>query len=178
MLSYTQNESFSIAEFGGGNSCFHDGVLSSCKVAKYVIYDNNDIGVKKFHEKYKKNKTSSAINCDLLSSDVEEKNEYDIVFSVGLIEHFDEAGTAELIKKHFDAVKPGGIVIITAPTPTILYRVIRCAAECLGVWRFHDERPLFKQEVHYQVEKFGEILNQKLLWAVGLTQYAVVARKN
>jgi len=54
-------------------------------------------------------------------------------------------GTA--VQAHLDAAKLGGYILITFPTPTLLYRIIRKAAEILGVWKFHDERPLKAAEV-------------------------------
>lgn len=185
---YTQNwlieqinkyskQAIKLAEFGGGNSCFHEAIINKCNIDTYTIYDNNDIGVRKFQENYEQNGISKAINLDLLNSEVHEINKYDIVISVGLIEHFDKIGTKTIVKKHFDAVKSGGIVIITAPTPTILYNIIRKSAEILNVWAFHDERPLKPIEMHNSVLGLGEIVDKKLLWAIGLTQYALVVRK-
>ena len=186
---YTQNwlitqiknyskDAIDLAEFGGGNSCFHDAILESCNILTYTIYDNNAVGIKKFKEKYFSNHISEAIESDLLKKEIVEKNKYDIVMSVGLIEHFDEIGTKEIVKKHFDAVKSGGIVIITAPTPTMLYKIIRKSAESLHVWTFHDERPLKPDEMKKSVEGLGKIVNEKLLWAIGLTQYALVVKAN
>lgn len=185
---YTQNwlieqinnysvDNINLAEFGGGNSCFHDEIIDKCNIDTYTIYDNNDIGVKKFEEKYASNNLSQAINCDLLNSDVKELGKYDIVMSIGLIEHFDETETKAIVKKHFDAVKPGGIVIITAPTPTLLYNIIRKSAELLNIWAFHDERPLTPIEMYSSIDGLGKIENEKLLCAIGLTQYALVVRK-
>ncbi len=187
---YTQNwligqiKKFSIsreidlAEFGGGNSCFHEAIVNDCNINSYTIYDNNDVGVKKFIDNYSSNNISNAIHCDLLNSEVLEKKKYDIVMSVGLIEHFDEIGTKNIVSKHFDAVKENGIVIITAPTPTFLYNTIRGIVELFGAWKFHDERPLTIDEIKRSVEKLGDIIDIKLLWVIGLTQYAIVVKSN
>jgi cyclopropane fatty-acyl-phospholipid synthase-like methyltransferase len=167
-----------LAEFGGGNSCFHNAILQNCDIKSYTIYDNNDIGIEKFKKKYGLDGISKAKKCDLLNSEILEKNKYDIVISIGLIEHFDKKGTNLVVKKHFDAVKSGGIVIITAPTPTFLYNIIRKSAEILGIWKFYDERPLESKEMKDCVKEFGEILSEKILWSTGLTQYAMVVKAN
>jgi 2-polyprenyl-3-methyl-5-hydroxy-6-metoxy-1,4-benzoquinol methylase len=65
----------------------------------------------------------------------------DVVFSVGLIEHFDQSGTNAMIRAHFKALKPAGCAIISFPTPTWLYRAAPRLAETLGLWKFPDERP-------------------------------------
>lgn len=172
----SNGKKMTIAEFGGGNSCFHDAIITECPVNSYTIYDNNDVGVKKFEGKYSSNDISKAINCNLLNDEIIEIKSYDIVFSVGLIEHFDSRGTENVVKKHFDAVKSGGTVIITAPTPTPLYNMIRKSSEYLNLWKFHDERPLLQSEMHQCVQNYGTIVNKKLLWAIGLTQYALVIK--
>ena len=99
----------------------------------------------------------------------------DVVLSVGLIEHFDRAGTARAIAAHFAHARPGGLVVITYPTPTWLYRTVRSAAEMLGVWRFPDERPLTREEVEGEIGRHGTVLFRRTLWAIVLTQGLVVS---
>lgn len=43
----------------------------------------------------------------------QEMNQYDLVLSCGLIEHFND--TADIIQRHIDFVKPGGTLFITLP---------------------------------------------------------------
>jgi cyclopropane fatty-acyl-phospholipid synthase-like methyltransferase len=100
----------------------------------------------------------------------------DVVFSVGLIEHFTPEGTMEVARRHFACVKGNGIVIITAPTPTWLYRMTRGAAEQIGVWQFPDERPLSPQEILRSGEGLGSPLLSRTLWPIILTQQATVWR--
>ena len=102
--------------------------------------------------------------------------EADIVFSVGLIEHFAAEQTAHVIGRHFSCVKPGGLVVITFPTPTFLYRITRTLAESAGLWRFPDERPLQWAEVLAEVVRHGMVLTTFTNWPLALTQGVVVAR--
>jgi SAM-dependent methyltransferase len=101
----------------------------------------------------------------------------DLVFSVGLVEHFDPGRTREAILAHFQALRPGGIAIITFPRPTALYRVTRRMIEMAGMWRFFDERPLHPEEVIAAVRESGEVMYQQTLWPLFLTQQLIVARK-
>jgi hypothetical protein len=94
-----------------------------------------------------------------------------------LIEHFDEPGTAQAIANHFRFVRPGGLVLITFPTPTWLYRGTRKLAEWSGQWRFHDERPLGFSEVEIALAQHGELLDRDLIWPIVLTQGVLLARK-
>lgn len=124
-------------------------------------------------EKYGSTATT-AVEADLLSAPCLPKG--DLVFSVGLIEHFDADSTAKVIKAHFDAVTPGGMVLMTYPTPRVGYVPIRRLAELFRVWRFHDERPLLMKEVGAVVSSYGSIVNTRLNWFIGLSQEIVLAK--
>jgi SAM-dependent methyltransferase len=87
----------------------------------------------------------------------------DIVFSVGLVEHFNPAQTREAVLAHFNLLKPGGVAIITFPTPTALYRLARRLIEMAGMWKFPDERPLRPREVIDAIVQRGDLLWQKTL---------------
>jgi cyclopropane fatty-acyl-phospholipid synthase-like methyltransferase len=101
----------------------------------------------------------------------------DVVYSVGLIEHFAPPATAQAIRTHFEWARPGGLVVISFPTPTWLYRVTRWCAERLGVWMFHDERPLSFEEVQTEMQRHGEFLGRDLIWPIVLTQGVLIFRK-
>jgi len=101
----------------------------------------------------------------------------DVVFSVGLIEHSDPEGTARAIRAHFARVKPGGLVILTFPTPTWLYRMVCGLAEWAGVWAFPDERPLDLAEVTAEVARYGDLLDVRVNGQTVLTQGIVSARR-
>ena len=104
--------------------------------------------------------------------------QFDLVFSVGLIEHFPEQETVKALQFHLDCTKSGGLVIVFFPTPTILYRLIRKLAEITGFWIFHDERPLSCRELLPILSPRGKVLEQGILYAMGLTQAFIVFRKS
>jgi hypothetical protein len=163
----------SITEFGGGDSCFYEALAKAFPQAKYTIVDNSEAGVALFLRKYT-GENIAALKADILCPISIHKAE--IVFSVGLIEHFPPEDTERCIAAHFDAVWPGGLVLISYPTPTIPYRIIRSLAEMLHIWRFHDERPLSSDEVVPQMAKYGTIVHQSKNWWIGLTQEVVAVR--
>lgn len=164
-----------IAELGGGNSCFYEAINQALRPRRYEIFDTNKLGLTRFQERFGNPQHVGLHHQDarLPASEIE----VDLVFSVGLIEHFDEAGTRELVKAHFDRVKPGGIVLITFPTPTWLYRVSRFVSEAIGAWIFHDERPLQFEEVAEAGRAWGELLERRIVWPIFFTQYHMVWRK-
>ena len=102
----------------------------------------------------------------------------DVVFSVGLVEHFSPADTKRAIQTHFDLLKPGGWALISFPTPTWLYRAARGLTTMLALWRFHDERPMRPEEAVATIEANGRISFRKTLWPLVFTQHVIVAQKH
>jgi SAM-dependent methyltransferase len=166
----------SILEFGGANSCFIDQILEQVQPARYDVIDNNRLGLDLLKSRYPGDDLVSVRQGDALAISEPERL-YDIVFSVGLIEHFDSPGTARVVAAHFKFLRPGGTAIITFPTPTWLYRSVRGLAEATGNWIFHDERPLLLPEFEQAVAGLGDIRSARILWPLILTQYCVEVRK-
>jgi spermidine synthase len=166
-----------VVEFGGGNSCFFRDLVSSLPISRYEVVDLNEKSLRLFEGQAREvpSVSTATHRADLLRQ-TPVVAPADVVFSVGLIEHFDVEGTKEVARRHFSCVKEGGIVIITAPTPTWLYRMTRGAAEQIGVWKFPDERPLSAAEILEAGEGLGPLLLNQTLWPLVLTQQAVVWR--
>ena len=163
-------------ELGGGNSSFCDTVMDRLYARFYTAVDSNPRGVELFKAKHTGTETA-AVCADILTLDTASFEPADLVFSVGLVEHFPEGQTKITIRRHFELAKPGGLVLITFPVPTFSYRLIRRAAEMLGIWRFPDERPIQLEDAVRLCAEHGEILSKRLNRAILLTQGIVLARK-
>ena len=166
-----------ICELGGANSCFIDDFLALPSLAAYHIIDNKRYGLELVRNRLHSQSRVSTELADVMAMQPREKA-FDVVYSVGLIEHFDRDGTARCIETHFDLCRPGGTVLITFPPPTLPYRAIRSAAESLRIWAFPDERPLGFDEVVKSCARHGEVLHQSINWWIGLTQGYVLTRKS
>ena len=166
-------ENCTIAELGGGGSCFCGKIRKIFKPREYTVFDSCQSGLEHF---LRKNKNCKAVQTDLLQWVPQEK--YDLVFSVGLIEHFPPAETEELIRKHFEMTKPGGYVILFFPTPTVLYRMTRCLAELFRLWQFPDERPLLPDEVKKTAKSCGKFLKGYTFRSNFLSQHSMLYRKS
>ena len=171
-----ETSGLSIVEIGGANSCFLDGILAGVRCARYDIVDTNRYGLELLEKRLGGNDKVHLHRESVL--DMSLGSQADIVFSVGLVEHFDPPGTRAAVLAHFDALRPGGTLILTFPTPTPLYRATRRLIEMLGMWKFHDERPLGPAEVADAVRERGEVVYSKTLWPLILTQHLIVARKH
>jgi glycosyltransferase involved in cell wall biosynthesis len=168
-------EGLFVLEIGGANSCFLDSILAEVGCARYDVVDTNRYGLDLLRKRLAGNAAVQLHQQSVLDMSLDRKA--DVVFSVGLVEHFDASGTRQAVLAHFDVLRPGGTLILTFPRPTPLYRVTRRLIEMLGMWKFHDERPLEPAEVLEAVRGRGEVVYQKTLWPLILTQHLIVARK-
>ena len=169
-------ERSSVVELGGAGSCFLGRVMAECRPRTYHVVDNNQYGLDLLRQR-----TAGARKVFLHAADCLDLRldiQADAVFSVGLIEHFPPADTRRAVLAHFDLLKPGGIAVISFPTPTALYRAARFLAEIFGLWPFPDERPLRREEVLQSVAERGKLLFEKTLWPIVFTQHMMVVGKS
>lgn len=166
----------SIVEIGGANSCFLDGLTKALRPKAYHIVDLNRHGLSLLERRAAVQSDVVLHHGDILSMP-DLGTRFDVAMSVGLVEHFDVRGTGRAVAAHFDCLKEGGHAVISFPTPTWLYRTARFLAEAVGAWNFPDERPLEPAEVRGAVIAHGEIVHEKTLWPLILTQHLIVVRK-
>ncbi len=167
-----------IAELGGANSCFLDHVCGALQPESYLVVDNNAFGLSRLAAW--RPPSPSTTKLTILEADVRSVHQpgnLDTAFSVGLIEHFDPAETRRVLGAHFDLVRSGGTVLVSYPTPTLLYRITRRVLEFFRLWRFPDERPVQFDEVERATSLFGEVLSRRTIWPLMLTQEMVVFQK-
>ena len=168
-------EPLAMVEIGGANSCFLDRLIEEFSPRSYDVVDTNQYGLDLLARRAASGGPLRLHRESVLAMSLPPTA--DVVFSVGLVEHFQPADTRAAVLAHFDVLRTGGIAIITFPTPTALYRATRKFIESIGQWKFHDERPLAPSEAIESVRERGEVLFEKIMWPLMLTQYVVVARK-
>jgi SAM-dependent methyltransferase len=174
MCRFLPKSGASIAELGGANSCFFSAIAANIPFGSYHIVDNNILGLTRSSRITASDPRVTTECADIMQW--ENTKKFDLVYSVGLIEHFDETGTSGAISRHFSATKPGGYVIISVPTPTLLYRTTRAAAGALGLWNFPDERPFGLDEMNRTATQYGQLVHSEILWPLFLTQLLAVYR--
>ncbi|MDL2279623.1 glycosyltransferase [Desulfovibrio sp. OttesenSCG-928-G11] len=166
----------SIIEFGGGDSFIYAAMAKKFPDALYTVVDNSSAGIEKLASRYN-HAGLRALCADILQPLPDELQKADFIFSVGLIEHFDEKGTRRCIEAHLESLRTGGFLLLTYPVSTLPYRIIRSAAERLGIWAFPDERPLTSGEVLSVLSGQVCVLRVSKNWLIGLTQEIVLAKK-
>lgn len=159
-----------IAELGGANSSVYPILSADLSPAEYHIIDKHPTksgrlsgSALRYHER------------DIL--DFKNLPQVDLTLSVGLIEHFSPGDTKKAVLAHMNILKPGGISVMTFPTPTWLYKISRRLSEQTGSWIFHDERPLAIKEVALIAQEHGTVLNSKIVWPIVFTQAILVIKK-
>ena len=166
-----------ICELGGGNSCFVDSFCEARSVCRYDVVDNNELAIQLFKKKAKKGNVHLNGMLMDLTIEVPKNEQYDFVYSIGLIEHFSDDLRRIVIKNHFSYCKENGYVLISFPTPTRKYRFWRKCMELFHMWQFWDEVPLKIEDVREDIEKYGEIKKTELNRKLFLTQMIVLVQK-
>jgi predicted SAM-dependent methyltransferase len=152
-----------------------DSILAANRCRAYDVIDTNRYGLSLLEAKVGASRVVRVHQLSVLHLSMD--SAADVVFSVGLVEHFDPAETRQAVLSHFDILRSGGIAIITFPTPTWLYRATRMLLQAFRMWKFPDERPLRASEVVAAVRERAGIVEQRTLWPLILTQHVIVARK-
>ena len=167
-------------ELGGGNSVFYTEMRKTFPESPLILVDlcptTQDFSARTANDPHLRD-----IKADLCAEDknplLEElHHRADVVFSFGLIEHFNPEDTRRVIAEHFAMAKTDGLVYLSFPTPVLTYRLVRRCLEGLGQWPFHDERPLTFDEVRAACRPLGEELGHGLCLRMGLVQGFVLYR--
>ena len=127
-----------ILELGAGTG--HDSAWLLKKFGgKATLIDNCDYIVSKSNKYFSRKK----LNVTYLKSNIEDvkfKNRYDLVFSIGLIEHYYNKELYKIFKKHMEASKKNGYVMVFVPNRTSIYKFYRKLLTSLRLWMW-DEKP-------------------------------------
>jgi len=81
-------------------------------------------------------------------------NSFDLVYSVGLMEHFPE--TTALLKKQLKIVKPSGYLIVDVPQKYTLYTIAKHLRMKLGTHPFGWETEFSKNDLYQLARKIGQ----------------------
>ncbi|MCI8881345.1 MAG: class I SAM-dependent methyltransferase [Clostridiaceae bacterium] len=166
-------ENRDVIELGGGNSCFAESLCRQRKLWSYDIIDNNELAVTLFQKKKLGCLSHNGIIMDLTEG-FQPSKKYDLVYSIGLIEHFKPKERERVIQAHFSLCRKGGGVLISFPTPTLKYRFWRKVLEVMHLWQFYDEMPLQYGDVENILTECGKVVKVEINRKLFLTQMIVL----
>lgn len=76
------------------------------------------------------------------------RDSFDVAVSSGVIEHFVGAERTQAVRAHFDAVRPGGLAIVSVPNACCVpYRLWKFYLESRGHWPYGIEIPYTRGEL-------------------------------
>lgn len=145
LLKCTDLKNPEILEIGSGSGV-NSLLLSRILAAKQVVLvDSNDVSLGISKEVFQ----NSGVNVKFLSADalkVDPGQEFDIVHSEGLIEHFYGQERVSVFRKHVDFCKRNGFVIIFVPCKSLRYTLFMKACQLMGKW-IYEEQEFSKEEL-------------------------------
>jgi cyclopropane fatty-acyl-phospholipid synthase-like methyltransferase len=147
-----------LSNAGGG-----DAIEIGCASGNYMIYINKEFGYRVDGLDYSDNMEYVRANlsyngiqdAELLSADFFQTTptrKYDLVFSGGFAEHFDDHEL--VVNKHAEWVKPGGLVVIIVPNLTHIHRLL-CGCFDPEVLRVHRFTLMRSAALREALEKAG-----------------------
>jgi 2-polyprenyl-3-methyl-5-hydroxy-6-metoxy-1,4-benzoquinol methylase len=145
-----------------------EAIEIGCVPGNYLVYLAKEFGYRVSGIDYSSNlgyvrenlrhngiEAESLFSCDLFSFAA--PRQYDLVFSVGFVEHFDDYQA--VIHKHAELAAPQGLVVIIVPNLTHLHRVL-CGYFAPEVLKIHRFPLMYQQILRKSLEKEGlEILH-------------------
>jgi 2-polyprenyl-3-methyl-5-hydroxy-6-metoxy-1,4-benzoquinol methylase len=165
-----------ITEIGGGNSCFVEPILKRFRAVSYRVIDTDARGLSLLRERAG---LGPVIDLKLASVlDLSGEPRSDMVFSVGMIEHFPVEEMKQAIRKHIELLRPGGTLLVTFHSSTWLYRLARAAFGYFGARKLNGKRPLERSEVLSAVGRAALLLYEETMWPLIFTQHLMVFRRS
>lgn len=159
-LSRFKNLKFLEAGSGDGEIAIYMANSQNCEVVGLEIADSFlQMSNAKVEERQIKN--ISFIKGDVRKMPFNDEA-FDLIFSGGVIEHFDE--TFEALKEHVRVLKKGGHLLIGVPCKEGLHYPLKLIMQKLSIWEVGFEKSFTKAEFKSKLEKEGlEIVDHYFL---------------
>jgi SAM-dependent methyltransferase len=96
------------------------------------------------------------VRADLLALPDAFRAKFDVSFSLGVVEHFRGSDRTRAIAPHAQALRPGGLTMISVPHAACLsYRLWKAYLELRGWWPYGMEIPYWKGELRRRAVEVG-----------------------
>jgi SAM-dependent methyltransferase len=139
---------FSSAELGCGTGLVTCGLYDQRGFSSGVLVDFSREAVR-IAARNARGRNVRVVDNDVLTWQTEER--FDLVFSIGLIEHFLGNALEAVVHKHATLLKPGGHAIIIVPQRSLLWPVLRLLNTAQGI----REEPLRGRNLVVLCERVG-----------------------
>lgn len=134
-------------ELGSGRGDL--SVLLAQRGVNATLFDNNQKALDSASARFARHRLSATFQQgDLLAFPDSCQGAHDIALSVGVIEHFKGETRTETLRAHWNALRPGGLAIVTVPNAHCPpYRLWKWYLEARGVWPYGMEIPYTREEL-------------------------------
>jgi len=99
---------------------------------------------------------AATVQCDLRDAQGVSGGPFDVALSIGVIEHFRGSARTDVLRAHYNALRPGGMAIVSVPHAWCLpYRAWKAYLELRGWWPYGLEIPYSKSELAGRAREAG-----------------------
>jgi 2-polyprenyl-3-methyl-5-hydroxy-6-metoxy-1,4-benzoquinol methylase len=159
-----------LIEFGCGGSTLSLSIARRIKKLTGIDHSAESIKLSRANAE-KIGVNAEFVQCDIFKLPGGLKNKFDLVWSQGLMEHFDDY--AAVVRAHWEAVRPGGKILISVPfkySYINLWYILTRRGFLKRFWPWVDQRFLTHRELRDLGKRFSKDYKVYLLppWLVGL----------
>jgi 2-polyprenyl-3-methyl-5-hydroxy-6-metoxy-1,4-benzoquinol methylase len=142
-------------ELGSGRGDL--SVLLAQRGAQVTLLDRSTAGLQQARYRFSRlGLTASFEQADIFELPPAVCGRFDIALSSGVIEHFQGTRRTDSIRAHFDALRPGGLAIISVPNAWCLpYRLWKVLLELRRRWPYGVEVPYTRRELNRRARAAG-----------------------
>jgi 2-polyprenyl-3-methyl-5-hydroxy-6-metoxy-1,4-benzoquinol methylase len=135
-----------VIEVGAGSGTF--GAVFARQGARVTVLDYSENALRVSKDLYDSlGIDATFILADALAISDDLKGKYDVSMSFGLAEHFSDQQRLQIIKSHFELLKPGGMTYISVPNSACWpYGLWKYRKMVTGKWNFGMEIPYGRKE--------------------------------
>jgi 2-polyprenyl-3-methyl-5-hydroxy-6-metoxy-1,4-benzoquinol methylase len=136
-----------VIEVGAGSGTY--GAIFARQGARVTVLDYSENALQISKDLYASLGIAAAfILADALSIGEDLKGKYDVSMSFGLAEHFSDQQRLQIIRSHFELLKPNGMTFISVPNSACWpYRLWKYRKTVAGTWNFGMEIPYGREEL-------------------------------
>lgn len=162
-----------VIEIGAGSGTF--GALFARQGAKVTVLDYSENALQISKDLYGSlGIDATFVLADALSINEDLKGKYDVSMSFGLAEHFSDQQRLQIIRSHFELLKPSGMTFISVPNLACWpYRLWKYRRMATGKWNYGLEIPYDRKEFS-EISKTLRVKNYSFIGSSFLASFNFV----
>jgi SAM-dependent methyltransferase len=144
-----------VIELGAGEGTY--GALLAAAGASVTLLDYSDHALERAEAFYNKLALPvQLIKADALNLPTTLHEQFSVAFSFGLAEHFRDERRQQILRAHYQVLRPGGLFFVSVPNAFCPpYRIFKMIATLTGKWIFGEEYPFTRGELHRAADQLG-----------------------